>query len=133
MDVALVTTAATIATLPIIAHYFSRLSLVSLPANMAVAALAEWLFVASVALSFLFWIPGLEWALTQVVYGLAAAVAWVVNAMGGLAFAQVNVPSPGAVWIAIYYAALAAAVVRLRAALARAKEPAPFPGLGTPR
>ena len=62
-----------------------------------------------------------------------AAVAWVVNAMGGLAFAQVNVPSPGAVWIAIYYAALAAAVVRLRAALARAKEPAPFPGLGTPR
>ncbi len=133
MDVAVVTSAATIATLPIIAHYFSRLSLVSLPANMAVAALAEWLFVASVALSFLFWIPGLDWALTQVVYGLAAAVAWVVNTIGGLAFAQVNIPSPGVVWIAIYYAAMAAAVVRLRAALARAKEPAPFPAPGTPR
>lgn len=130
-DVALVTCAATLATLPILAHYFNRVSIVSLPANLAVAALAEWLFVAGTALALLFWIPGVDWLLTKVVFFLASGVVKVVHLMGGLPFAQINVPSPPLAWIAVYYALFAAVVIRLRSA--RTARPAAVPPVYAPR
>ena len=105
-DVAIVTCAATLSTLPIIAHYFGRVSLVSLPANCAVAALAEWLFIAGVAQSAFFWVPGLDQALTYAVHLLAAMVAWIVQTLGALPFAEARVSPPGPAAMALYYACL---------------------------
>ncbi len=113
-QVALVTLAATVATLPIIAWYFSRVSLVSLPANMAVAFLAEMLFMVSVAFSAFHWLPGIGPLLQAVVYWLAVAVERVVSAMGGLPYAQMNVESPGLAAVVAWYAVLVAAWWALR-------------------
>lgn len=103
-DVAIVTTAATVATAPLIANYFNRVSLVSLPANLAVAALAEWLFVATVALSVLSWAPLIGWLLAKMVFALAVAVEAVVGFMGSAAFAEINVRSPGVAGLTIWFA-----------------------------
>ncbi len=107
-DVALVTAAATLATAPILAQYFNRVSLVSLPANLAVALLAETLFAAGVALVFLFWMPGAGWLLSEAVRWLASATAGVVSALGGLPFAEIHWPSPGPLGTLSWYALLAA-------------------------
>ncbi|BCW98802.1 MAG: hypothetical protein KatS3mg024_1629 [Armatimonadota bacterium] len=107
-DVALVTVAATLATAPILAYYFNRVSLVSLPANLAVALLAETLFAAGVALAFLFWIPGAGWLLSRTVEWLASATAAVVDALGSLPMAEIHWPTPGLPAIASWYALMAA-------------------------
>jgi len=103
-----------VATLPIIAWYFSRVSLVSLPANMAVAFLAEMLFMVSVAFSAFHWLPGIGPLLQAVVYWLAVAVERVVSAMGGLPYAQMNVEPPGLAAVVAWYAVLVAAWWALR-------------------
>lgn len=106
-DVAAVTAAATLATLPILLHYFNRLSLVSLPANMAVAFLAELLFISGVAFGLLFWVPFVGWVLEQAVEILAGLVDVLVTFSGTLPWAEMNVAGPGTAGILIYYAALA--------------------------
>ncbi len=107
-DVAVVTTAATVATAPLIANYFNRLSLVSLPANVAVAAVAEWFFVATVALSALFWVPYIGWLISQLVFGLAVAVETIVGTMASPGFAEINVRSPGVFGLVAWFALLGA-------------------------
>jgi len=113
-DAALVTAAASLATAPVLAHHFNRVSLVSLPANLAVALLAEALFASGVALAFLFWVPGLGWLLALAVEWLAGATAAVVGALGGLPWAEIHWPSPGPAGMLSWYALLAAAWWALR-------------------
>jgi competence protein ComEC len=106
--VALVTVAATLATAPILAYHFNRVSLVSLPANLAVALLAETLFAAGVALAFLFWMPGAGWLLARAVEWLASATAAVVDTLGSLPMAEIHWPTPGLPAIASWYVLMAA-------------------------
>lgn len=101
--VALVTIAATAATLPILATNFNRVSLVSLVANAAVAFVAELLFVSGVALSLLYWIPGVGWILSRFVALFADAVDLIVSYMGSQPFAEINVASPPLALILVWY------------------------------
>ncbi len=106
VDVAVVTLAATAATAPILAFSFNRFSLVSLPANVVVAALAVWHFWASVVFVFCFWIPGVNWVLSWIVFLLALSIEYVVGFAGSLSVAQINVSSPGPLFFIVWYGGL---------------------------
>lgn len=107
LKVLIVTLAATAATSPILAQHFNRVSIVSLPANTAVAFLAECLFVVSVGLVLFFWIPFVGDFLASITYVLAAGVERVVNAAGAPVWAQVEVSSPGPFGLLSFFIALA--------------------------
>lgn len=110
MAAAIVTSAATIGTLPVIAQYFNRVSLVSLPANVAVALLAVILFISGVLLAAFFWVPVLGWALTLFVTGVALLVDVIVTWFSSLPWAEASCPSPGPLVIVCFYAVVWAAV-----------------------
>ena len=106
------TIAATLGTAPLIALYFERLSLVSLPANV----------LAAPAVAPIMWLGTIAGALGQVSPALAAPSAalaalplgyltWLAERLAGLPFADVAVPSPGPIGVlAIYGFATAAAL-----------------------
>lgn len=118
-----VTIAATLGTAPLIALYFERLSLVSLPANV----------LAAVAVAPVMWLGTIAGALGQASPALAEPVAalaalplgyltWLADRAAALPFAEVAVPSPGALGVAASYGLAAAAVLgwrRLTAPLRR--------------
>ncbi len=102
-----VTTAATLATAPLMAFHFERLSLTGLPANilaMPAVAPAMWLGMVSAAL-------GQAGAALAVPFNLLnsvllAYIAWVASWLGGPSWGELKVGSAGAVGVLIAYAAL---------------------------
>jgi competence protein ComEC len=105
-----VTIAATLGTAPLIALYFERLSLVSLPANV----------LAAPAVAPVMWLGTIAGALGQVAPALAAPVAalaalplgyltWLAERAATLPFAEVAVPSPGPLGVCAVYGLAAAA------------------------
>ncbi len=110
-----VTLAATLGTTPLIALHFERLSLVSLPANL----------LAAPAVAPVMWLGTIAGALGQVAPALAAPVAalaalplgyltWLAERSAALPFAELAVPSPGALGVLASYAIAAAAVLGWR-------------------
>ena len=110
-----VTAAATLGTAPLIALHFERLSLVSLPANL----------LAAPAVAPVMWLGTIAGALGQVAPGLAAPVAalaalplgyltWLADRAAALPFAEVAVPSPGALGVVAIYCATAVAALTWR-------------------
>lgn len=106
-----VTIAATLGTAPLIALYFERLSLVSLPANV----------LAAVAVAPVMWLGTIAGALGQASPALAEPVAalaalplgyltWLAERAAALPFAEVAVPSPGPLGVLATYGLAAAAV-----------------------
>lgn len=106
-----VTIAATAGTAPLIALYFERLSLVSLPANVfAAAAVAPVMWLGTIAGA----LGQLSPALADPVAALAALplgyLTWLADALAALPFAEVAVPSPGPPGVLAIYGLAAAAV-----------------------
>jgi competence protein ComEC len=110
-----VTIAATLGTAPLIALYFERLSLVSLPANV----------LAAPAVAPVMWLGTIAGALGQVAPALARPVAalaalplgyltWLAERAAALPFAQVAVPSPGPLGVLATYGAAAAIALAWR-------------------
>lgn len=110
-----VTVAATLGTAPLIALYFERLSLVSLPANV----------LAAVAVAPVMWLGTIAAALGQVSPSLAEPVAalaalplgyltWLAERLAALPFADVAVPSPGPLGVLAIYALVPAAILGWR-------------------
>ena len=119
-----VTIAATVGTAPLIALYFERLSLVSLPANV----------LAAPAVAPVMWLGTIAGALGQASPPLAepaAALAalplgyltWLADRAAALPFAEVAVPSPGPLGVLAIYGLAAAAT----SGLARAERNRPPP------
>ena len=118
-----VTIAATLGTAPLIALYFERLSLVSLPANV----------LAAPAVAPVMWLGTIAGALGQAAPAPARPVAslaalplgyltWLADRAAALPFAEVTVPSPGAAGVLAIYGLAAAALLgwrRLRAPVRR--------------
>jgi competence protein ComEC len=110
-----VTIAATLGTAPLIALYFERLSLVSLPANV----------LAAPAVAPIMWLGTIAGALGQVAPGLAAPVAalaalplgyltWLAERAAALPFAEVAVPAPGPLGVLATYAGAGATILGWR-------------------
>ncbi len=110
-----VTIAATLGTAPLIALYFERLSLVSLPANVLAAA----------AVAPVMWLGTIAGAVGQVSPALAEPVAvlaalplgyltWLAERLAAVPFADVAVPSPGPLGVLGIYAIAPAAVLGWR-------------------
>jgi len=110
-----VTIAATLGTAPLIALYFERLSLVSLPANV----------LAAPAVAPVMWLGTIAGALGQVAPAPAQPVAalvalplgyltWLADRAAVLPFAEIAVPSPGAAGVLATYGLAAAALLAWR-------------------
>ncbi|HEV2776133.1 MAG TPA: ComEC/Rec2 family competence protein, partial [Solirubrobacteraceae bacterium] len=122
-EVLAVTIAATLGTAPLIALYFERLSLVSLPANvLAAAAVAPVMWLGTIAGA----VGQAAPALAEPVAALAALplayLTWLADRAAALPFAEITVPSPGPLGVVATYATAGAAVFgwgRLRAPVRR--------------
>jgi competence protein ComEC len=116
-DGAAMTLAATVATAPLIAHDFERLSAASIPANLlAMPAIAPVMWI-GMLLGLLGQIPGVPTAPLGAVEGaLIDYVAAVAATLGSPWWAEVDVALPGAAaTIAVYLACSAAAAVTIAA------------------
>ncbi len=111
-----ITLAATVATAPLIAHDFERLSPASIPANLlALPAVAPVMWLGMV-IGLLGQLPGLPPAgLGSVEGALIDYVAWVAHMLGSRSWSEIEVPlpAPGAV-IVIYLLVSAAASLSIR-------------------
>lgn len=131
-EAAALTIAATLATAPLLALHFERLSLVSLPANLLVAPVVApimWLGmlgggVAQIA-------PALAQPLNVLVAPLVGFVGWVADATASLPGAVVAVRLPGVLGVLVGYALLALAWLALRALVPRGWSPPRGPALAT--
>ncbi|HEV2058478.1 MAG TPA: ComEC/Rec2 family competence protein, partial [Solirubrobacteraceae bacterium] len=110
-----VTIAATLGTAPLIALYFERLSLVSLPVNVLAAA----------AVAPVMWLGTVAGALAQPAPALAEPVAalsalplgyltWLADRAAALPFAELAVPSPGPLGVLAIYGLAGTAVLAWR-------------------
>jgi competence protein ComEC len=112
-----VTLAATVATAPLLALHFERVSLASLPANLATApavAPVMWLGMLSAAAAQLS--PAWAAPLNGLNATLLSYIQWVAHAAAALPLASVPARVPGAAALALTYAAMIAAGVAARAA-----------------
>ena len=115
-DVAAITVAATIGTAPLMAMHFEQVSLAALPANLlAAAAIAPVMWLGMLAAAAAQISPALAAPFNAVNAPLLAFIEWVAHTMAGApaAVLPVHVRSPAA--LAVAYAALAGAVVGVRA------------------
>ena len=125
---AALTLAATVATAPLMAHHFERLSLAAVPANLLVlpaVAPVMWLGMLIALLGQLPLVP--LGPLGAIEVRLLDYVAWVADLFSAPAWAQVSLPLPGAVALAGTYAVMVG-VAALALALARRRR-----GLRVPR
>ncbi|MDO8588479.1 MAG: ComEC/Rec2 family competence protein [Armatimonadota bacterium] len=97
------TIAATLGTAPITAHYFNQVSLVSIPANAAVALLAPPIFVLSLFAPAVAVIPWLGQAVGTVDAFLIRLMLLAVNGLGSPSWSCLPVSSPGLLGSAGYY------------------------------
>ena len=119
-DVAAMTVAATVGTAPLMALHFEQVSLAALPANLLAApaiALIMWLGMLGAGAAQI--APALAAPFNELNQPLLAFVAWVARTMAGVpaAVLPVRISSPAA--LALAYGVLAAALLPLRARLAR--------------
>jgi competence protein ComEC len=113
---AIASVAATVATAPVIAHTFGRISLVA-PATNVVAVPLGGLLITPLAMVFALMAPvasGVERVLGAVLHGALAALDRVVSAAARVPFAALDVPQPRAMEITAYLALVVSAVLLLR-------------------
>ncbi len=123
-DTTAMSLAATLGTAPLLAAHFAQVSLVGLPANLLAApaiAPITWLGMLAGALGQL--TPALAVPLNAVNAYLLAYVGWVARAAAGVPHASVEVALPGPLGVAVAYAAIAALVLALRAAVLLRRRP----------
>ncbi|MBI2842528.1 MAG: ComEC/Rec2 family competence protein [Armatimonadetes bacterium] len=101
------TAAATLGTLPLSAHYFNQVSIVSVAANAIVAASVLPIFAAGLLMPVLSPLPLAGDALSLVGTAVTRAAISAINWFGDMPYSCASVPSPGAVGVAGYYLVLA--------------------------
>jgi competence protein ComEC len=127
-DVAAMTIAATIGTAPLMALHFEQVSLAALPANLlAAAAIAPVMWLGMLAAAAAQVAPALAVPFNAANAPLLAFVEWVARTMAAAPGAVLPVRLTSPAMLAGAYAALAAAMVGVRAAWRRAPWPATEP------
>lgn len=117
-SVGIATIAVSLATAPIIAYYFNYVSLVSVPANLAVAFAVPVVFVDSLLSLITAHIPHCAHWIGALGTGATRAMLTSVDYLGSLKYSSVSVPSPGALAIVGYYVVLYAAAGFVRSKFA---------------
>lgn len=116
LSVTIATVAISLVTAPVIAYYFNYISLVCVPANLAVVFAVPVIFIDSLLSALTALIPhGAEFA-GAIGTMVTRAMLWSVCNLGSMKYGAVSVQSPGVLWIAGYYIILYAAMsyVRMR-------------------
>ncbi len=114
IDAAAATVAVTLVTWPILALDFNYFSMVTVPANIVLGALAPVVLVCGMALGLLGWVPVLGAVLGYLSESSAKLTLSAVSYFGSLPYGVVSVASPPVGVILIYYGALALILVVLR-------------------
>jgi competence protein ComEC len=102
------TIAATLGTLPLSAHYFNQLSLVSFLVNAIVAATVLPIFVVGLLMPVLSPVPILGTLLAVIGTAITRFALSTINWFGDLPYSCLSVPSPGVLGVIGYYIVLAA-------------------------
>ncbi|HKH19214.1 MAG TPA: ComEC/Rec2 family competence protein [Solirubrobacteraceae bacterium] len=111
-EVAAITIAATLATAPLMALHFEQVSLASLPANLAAAAVvAPVMWLGMIAIALAQFSPGLAAPLNLLCAPLLGYLQWVAHAAATAPLAAVPVRLGGPIGLAAAYVSLAAVVV----------------------
>lgn len=108
------TVAATLGTLPLSAHYFNQLSLVSFPVNAIVAATVLPIFIIGLLLPLLSPVPLIGGILAFIGTVITKFALATINWFGELPYSSLSVPSPGAAGVIGYYAILTAVILYVR-------------------
>jgi competence protein ComEC len=108
------TLAAIIATQPLLALRFGRVSLVALPANMLVVPVFPYILAGSAVAAAAGLVPGLRLLVAAPAYYLLSYWIAMTDALASFPFASLTVSGFSAPWAALTYAMLAAIAVALR-------------------
>jgi competence protein ComEC len=114
MEIAMATTAVSLLVGPVVAYYFNYISLVSLPANVAVGLGVPLVFADGIASAVLGWVPGVGQVVGTLGTWVARAMLSAVDALGSPHWSAVSVPSPTPMMMAGYYILLYGAYDYLR-------------------
>ncbi len=124
---AIATVAVTLITAPIVAYYFNYLSIVALPANMAVELGVPLVFGFGFLSPIAAHIPWLSDMIGAMGTWLVRVMLWIVSSLGSWRYSAISVASPSPLAIAGYYAVLYAALSYLGTTVGRecknAKQP----------
>jgi competence protein ComEC len=104
------TVAVTLVTTPLIAYYFNYISLISLPANLAMAVGVPIVFADGILSAFVAHIPIISDILGVVGSIASSLLLGVVDYLGSMRFSAISIPSPGMAVLIGYYAILYAAL-----------------------
>ncbi|MCL5104465.1 MAG: ComEC family competence protein [Armatimonadetes bacterium] len=109
-EAAIATVTVTLFTAPIVAYYFNYISLVALPANLALALGVPIVFAVGLVSPVVAYIPGVGTAVGWIGTKVTDAMLWVVNQLGSSEHSTLTVASPGIFAIIGYYIVLHAAL-----------------------
>lgn len=107
---AIATVAVTIVTAPVVAYYFNYVSIVALPANMAVELGVPLVFGFGFLSPIAAHVPWLSDVIGFLGTWFVRGMLWIVSSLGSWRYAAVSVASPSPLAIAGYYAVLYAAL-----------------------
>ena len=110
----LATIAVTLVTMPVVAHYFNYVSLVSIPANVAVEFGVLVVFVVGFAAPIVAHVQVLGWIVGLVGLWFTRAMLWVLTSLGSMRYSAASVVSPGVVEMIGYYLVLYAGLSFVR-------------------
>lgn len=113
------TVTVTLFTAPIVAYYFNYVSLVSLPANLALALGVPLVFADGLVSPVAAYIPGVGVAVGWIGTRVTDAMLWIVNWLGASEHSTLTVASPGIPAIVGYYILLYAALSYARSRYAQ--------------
>ena len=108
------TTAVSLATTPIVCYYFHYISLVSLPANLAIVFTVPLAFLDSFMSVLTSLIPGGTGYVGFIGTASTRVMLWAVDYLGSLKYGAISIQSPGLIGLAGYYALLYAVIVYVR-------------------
>ncbi|HOI73583.1 MAG TPA: ComEC/Rec2 family competence protein [Syntrophales bacterium] len=108
-----VTLAATLGTLPLVAFHFNRVSLIALAANLLVVPILGLLAIPLCTLLILAWLfsDGLASILTSAAALLVKVSLDLLSSLASLPWASLYVPTPGVLQVAVFYILLVASVL----------------------
>lgn len=112
------TIAVTIVTTPLIAYYFNYISLVALPANLALAAEVPFVFADGILSSTVAHIPELSYVFSLAGSFISNFLLETVGYFGSMRYSSISIPSPSITAIIGYYAILYVALSYIKSRIA---------------
>lgn len=111
---AVATTAVSLVVSPVVAYYFNYISVVSLPANVAVGLGVPFVFADGIASAALGWVPGIGQVIGALGTRVARAMLAAVDALGSPHWSAISLASPTPMMMVGYYILLYCAYGYLR-------------------